>query len=765
MIEKIQLLRNVGVFDSVASGAQLPFSKLTLLHAENGRGKTTLAAILRSLQSGDAGLIAARQRLPAQHLPHVVLNLAGSSPLMLQNGAWSATLPHLAVFDDMFVAENVCSGIEIVAEHRENLHELILGARGVTLNSTVQTYVAKIEEHNRAVRAAADAIPATVRGPLTVDQFCALRANPRIAQAIQDAERNLAAARSAAPVQQQPLFNPISLPAFDTAALTALLARDLPGLETATADRVQAHLATLGEKAEAWVGNGIPRIASASAGRQNQVCPFCAQDLRGSPVISHYQAYFSQAYANLKTAIADIIKQIHTTHGGDTPAAFERAVRIAVQGREFWKTFLDVPEIAIDTAAVARTWKAAREAVIEVLRTKQAAPLDPIALPSSATEAIANYEKFRTAVAAVSNALQTTNAQIRIVKEKAAVANVATLTADLAKLKAVEARYSPVMGPLCQAYLDQKAAKKITEGQRDQAREALDRYRQAVFPAYESAINTYLQKFNAGFRLNSVCSVNHRGGSSCTYNLLINNVPVSLTDPAGGPAFRNTLSAGDRNTLALAFFFASLDQDPLLAQKVVVIDDPMTSLDEHRALTTVQEIRRLIGRVSQVIVLSHSKAFLCALWQGPSMIPRSAITIARDGTGSTLRAWDVNQDCITEHDRRHALVTAYVQGGQPADERAVAVALRPILESFMRVAYPASFPPGTLLGPFIGVCNQRKGTPTEILPENDINELKDLLEYANKFHHDTNQAWETEAINSQELQHFCERTLKFARRI
>ena len=246
------------------------------------------------------------------------------------------------------------------------------------------------------------------------------------------------------------------------------------------------------------------------------------------------------------------------------------------------ETFLNVSEITIDTAAISRTWKSAREAVIAVLRAKQAAPLDPITLPAGTVEAITNYEKSRAAVAAVSDVLQTANVKIGIIKEKAAVANVATLMADLAKLKAVEVRHSPQIIPLCQAYLNEQTAKKITEGLRDQARADLDRYRQTVFPAYESAINTYLQKFNAGFRLDSVCSINTRGGSSCTYNVLINNVPVALTDATGGPAFRNTLSTGDRNTLALAFFFASLDRDPLLAQKIVVIDDPMTSLDEHR---------------------------------------------------------------------------------------------------------------------------------------------------------------------------------------
>jgi wobble nucleotide-excising tRNase len=54
--------------------------------------------------------------------------------------------------------------------------------------------------------------------------------------------------------------------------------------------------------------------------------------------------------------------------------------------------------------------------------------------------------------------------------------------------------------------------------------------------------------------------------------VLINNVAVGLADSNGEPCFRNTLSAGDRNTLALAFFFASLYQDPQIAQKTVVID-------------------------------------------------------------------------------------------------------------------------------------------------------------------------------------------------
>ena len=37
----------------------------------------------------------------------------------------------------------------------------------------------------------------------------------------------------------------------------------------------------------------------------------------------------------------------------------------------------------------------------------------------------------------------------------------------------------------------------------------------------------------------------------------------------------------------------------------------------------------------------------------------------------------------------------------------------------------------------------------------------DIVEYGNRFHHDTNPAWQTEEINSTELLGFVQRTLAF----
>jgi wobble nucleotide-excising tRNase len=764
MIHRVRLLRNIGQFDSVDAAAQIALDRLVLIYAENGRGKTTLAAVLRSLASGDPIPITERRRLAAANPPHVVLDCEGGPPYaMFQDGAWNRTLPRLVLFDDVFVDANIHSGLAVDARHRQNLHELVLGARGVDLSRKIQELVDRIEEHNRTLRDKSAAIPDTVREGFSVDDFCALPELPGVDAEIEATERALAAARDQNAVRTTPLFETLGLPAFDAESIDTLLQRDLPDLDATAEAEVRAHVARLGRGGEQWINDGMQRVPQAGG---EATCPFCAQDLTGSALIAHYRAYFSAAYRELKQEIANALESVRRTHAGDVPAGFERAVRVAGERRSFWSRFCQVPDVGIDTAAVVRAWNVAREAVNALLDAKQAAPLERQALDQRARDAIAEHDALRQRIAALSDALIAANESIRVVQEQAASANPETIARDLTRLKATKARHTPEIAEACAAYLAEKEAKARTEDEREEAKSTLEDYRTNAFPASETAINVNLRRFNAGFRLDSVTSTSTRGGPACTYNVVINETPVSVGGgpPAQGePSFRNTLSSGDRNTLALAFFFASLNQDPDLGNAVVVIDDPISSLDDHRSLTTVQEVRQLSERAGQVIVLSHDRRFLCRIWNGANLTARVALEIARDGTGSTLRRWDVDQDSVTEHDRRHSLLRQYVASGQ-GDPREVAKAIRPHLEAFLRVARPEHFPPGTLLGPFLGVCRQRLGNADEVLDAAASQELGELVEYANRFHHDTNPAWETEAINDAELRSFVERALAFARR-
>jgi wobble nucleotide-excising tRNase len=224
------------------------------------------------------------------------------------------------VFDDVFVDQNIHSGLAVAPGHRQNLHELILGAQAVSLNRQLQQLIARIETHNTALRERSAVIPQSERDGYSVDDFCALPPRADIANAISDTERNLAAAREQEPVRNTPLFDPLVLPSFDVTAIERILAEDLPSLESSAVEQIRRHLSSLGPGGEMCVNEGMARMQTL----ESPVCPFCAQDLGGSPVINHYRAYFSEAYENLKHRISDATNQVNRTHGADRPAAFER---------------------------------------------------------------------------------------------------------------------------------------------------------------------------------------------------------------------------------------------------------------------------------------------------------------------------------------------------------------------------------------------------------------------------------------------------------
>lgn len=766
MINLLQLIRNIGRFDSVTTAANIALDRLTLIYAENGRGKTTLAAILRSLATGDSIPIMERRRLAAQHPPHVVIGCTGGPPAaMFQNGAWNRNLANMVVFDDVFIDQNVYSGLVVGGDHRQNLHELILGAQGVALNQQIQDLVAQVEAHNRSLRQHESAIPVADRGGLIIDQFCALPANPNVVAEIEADERNLAAARVQEPVRITPAFDLLDFPTFDLPAIETVLQAGVPELDAAAAARVQEHLATSGRNAEEWIGEGMRRQAE----RPQQVadeCVFCAQNLGGSPVIGHYRQFFSDAYQALQHNISGAVAGLNQAHADSIATTLERSVRVLGERRQFWAQFSDLPQIEIDTARVVRDWQAARDQLAELLTQKRAAPLDAVTVPDAVRASVQQHETNLAAIAAINQQLTQVNQVIAAVKQRAATANPTVIITALSRLKAVQARHSAATSVLCADYIAEKDAKAATERLREQAKTALDQYRSTVFPNYQAAINRYLTRFYAGYQIDAVTAVNTRGGPTCTYNVVINNTPVAVSggNPQPGEhSFKNTLSAGDRNALALAFFLASIELDLNRSTMTVVIDDPVSSLDEHRSLTTVQEIRRLAVAVSQVVVLSHSKPFLCRIWEGADPSTRVALHVGRDGTGSAIEAWNVDHDSVTEHDRRNGALRDYLENGS-ANDREIARALRPHVEAFSRVACPEHFPPGTLLGPFRRLCDQRVNSPQQILSAADIQELRDIVEYANRFHHDTNPAWETEAVNAGELTGFVTRVLTYVRR-
>jgi hypothetical protein len=91
--------------------------KNTFIVGANGFGKTTLCAVLRSLKTGDAAHVIGRKTLGVGNPINIDLLLAAGN-VRFDGAVWSATHPALAIFDGVFVADNVHSGEVVELDHK-----------------------------------------------------------------------------------------------------------------------------------------------------------------------------------------------------------------------------------------------------------------------------------------------------------------------------------------------------------------------------------------------------------------------------------------------------------------------------------------------------------------------------------------------------------------------------------------------------------------------------------------------------------------------
>ena len=760
MIKNIKLIRSVGQFPHVNAGKNIDLGDLTLCFGENGRGKTTLMAILRSLAEGDASAILERKRIDAIEEPKVVLGADNNAtPIVFQNGAWNRLLPGVIVFDDAFVEANVYSGLTVSPKQRQNLHDLILGPQAVQLQMNLDRHVEEVERCNRVLRTRESEIQPFLPEGFTVERLCSLELDPNLDDQITETRKTLNAAEEQDALKTTGNFELSDLPNYDTLAVEKLLSSTLDTLGQEALLRIQQHMASLGRGGEAWIAEGM-RYVSGQAGDKNR-CPLCTARLDKSTLVRHFRAYFSQSYSDLKQRINDSLHEHEEKFGARLQATFEQELRRITERRQFWGQFFEIEPILLDTARIYNDCETALNAIANLLRAKQLTPLEKIEIPSDALGAVQAYGRHVQTVAEIKEHLAQANQRIEALKVTVDMVSKEELRERLSQLEAIKIRYADHVDRLCRAYLQEQDLKSTAQHARDDTRGQLNQHRKVVFPSYQTAVNDYLDKFGTGFRLSDLKPENRRSGSTTTYGARVGerSVDVGTSGDPTDPSFGSVLSGGDRTTLAFAFFLASLHQHPAPGDSVVAIDDPISSMDSGRTLATAQEIRKLVGKFGQVIVLSHDKRFLLEISQYSDAKSTCALQVVRTGDGSTLAIWDLDEESLTQHDRRSREFSTFLEDGS-GNIRQIAQDIRPHLENYLRVTCPSVMRAETKLGQFMATCEERIRTPNEILSEQRFNELGEILEFAHKYHHDANPDASSQTISQTELTSFVKRTLR-----
>jgi wobble nucleotide-excising tRNase len=381
---------------------------------------------------------------------------------------------------------------------------------------------------------------------------------------------------------------------------------------------------------------------------------------------------------------------------------------------------------------------------VELVNAKMAAPLEALVPSAGFITAEAVWMATKAELEASAVGLVYANAQIDRVKVGNAAGDRIAVEANLAALRTGQRRHSEPVVILALNYKKLQDEKKSLVDDKDTKKAALDAYDETILSAYETDINVILRNFAAGFRL-AKSAKNYVGKvPQSTYMLRFDTGDVDVTKAAeNAPGFDTTMSAGDKNTFALAFFLAQLQRDSDLGKKLVVLDDPFTSLDDFRRGMTAKEIVRTGGKVEQTIVFSHDKHFLDTVKSLIHGVAICTMQISATSQGSSIEPWDIEWEVKEGYLQDHMRLQEYASGG-PGDAGEMRKVMRPLLEQYIRYRFPNQWANNQWLGDMLAAVRADQTHPLTL----QYDELDDINTYTATFHHNPNAPYNEDEVRA-----------------
>ena len=754
MLNKIIQITNVGKFRNCHARGDVEFKKLTLIYAENGRGKTTFSDVIRSLKTGLPDFILGRHTLGTPNPSEVQLRIDNNNA-SFTNGNWNITYPNIAIFDSHFVHENIFAGDFIDHEHKKNLYRVIVSEEGVRLAHRVDDLDAQIRATNTRINNAKAELQNHIPQGFGIDTFIGLQRDDEIDSKIQAKITELTSLSRAQEIATKNFLGQVTLPSLpDTFA--NVLSRQLGDVSTEAETRVHQQVGILDNQGETWLSQGLGYC-------NNELCPFCGQDVSDNDLIVAFRAYFSEAYRDHRQTVFNMKSLVERNFSDSALLSLQRVISDNIALLQFWQQFMEVPNLELSFEIdLQPAIDELRSKVLDLLSRKILSPLDSLEPGEEFQDAQRVYREMSTSVHSYNTAVEALNILIQEKKTSTATGDVRQLQSELVMLNAIKHRHTPEIVTTCDRYTEEMASKTALEEEKERAKEQLDNYSTQILTQYQTRINDLLARFNAGFRLTETTR-RYVGGTVSTYfQLLINDTPFDVGDtttPLGTPCFKNTLSAGDRSTLALAFFLTQLQNDQNLSNKIVVFDDPFSSLDRFRRKCTQELVCGTNEAAVQVVVLSHDPAFLKLIWDAVPTANIKTLQFARAGNDTAITEWDIEKETQASYLQDLEGLIAFVRDGT-GQLRDIARKIRPVLEGFLRLRYPGHFCDGEWLGNFIQKIRDADASSSLVPVKNILSELTSINDYSKKYHHEQNPGGaDTEPIDDCELEGYVKRAL------
>jgi wobble nucleotide-excising tRNase len=760
MIKKIITIKNVGRYKDYNCSGDLELRKMNIIYGENGAGKTTLVTILRSLRDNNKNILFGRKTLGVTGEQQILILTEPEGQIKFNKVGWDKNLKNIEIFDSKYIMENVHSGNYVDIEHKRNLHIWAIGEEGVKLANRI----AEIDNETRdlttnKIRETENRLKSIIKGNLPIEDFILLKQDSEINTKIKEQEIIFESSKNIELIKAQALPEEIKLFELPIDQLKGVFNKSYQDITEEIAKKVSDHITeNLDEKGGAWIEKGLDYV------RDNS-CPFCTQDLMGIDLISYYKEYFNVSYKLYKDSIIETLQRLKRTTNQNYFDLLDNRIKLNQERLLNWNNHLKfenkLPEIDSNNYS-----KVIDELISEVNRLIDQKTLNPIEqldlmnFDQSNNKLLPHTDQL----SVYNQSVKTINASIEQFKTKLR-GDVSAEQRALDKLLNTQIRFKDATVKLVEDWQNFHSTKAQLNQEKTDCKDQLNKITRNILDKYRDGINNYLSNCGANFTLCNT-DVKYPGGkASIDYEIEVNQTSISLgkvDSPDDIPSFKNTLSEGDKSALAFAFFLAKIETDPELNKKIVIIDDPISSMDVHRKDTTAYSLYKISHGALQTLIFTHALEFAKLVWEKDKSSDKKCLRTEIENDGCKIIEFDVDKMGMSDYFHHYFLISEFITSGR-GDKKSIAQSIRPLLEGNLRFRFPKSFKNDQWLGNYLDLIRgSLSGTEIYILLS-QLTELEEINEYSKKFHHDQDDKWSENLsnINSTSLKAYSERALKF----
>lgn len=737
MISKIEKIKNIGNFEDYNASGDVTLKKMNIIYAENGAGKTTLAQILHSLSVNDASIIQCHKRIGATGLPEVCVKDDSNRQHIFNGTRWNNPIPEVAVFDAHFVANNVYTGFDISKDHHKRLYQFVVGDSVVEIVKKVERVKGLIDKQNIDLSNCSSQITATAHES-DLSKILNISQNPNIDTEIALKDKELTLAKNNEQILKLPVPAKIKLPEFSVNYEKAkeILQTTVDGIGEEYLKLVQDHLDELQQagmtQGSAWIHQGSQILKSK--------CPFCGQSIDGIQLVEGYNQYFSKRYNDAVAEAKSLVQVLSGINIALIEQQVENSYKQISESIKVWNTYITgqspIPPLELEKIRLSAKYDALRTVFAQKA-------LNPI-MPVSVNE-LDDYNKA--CIDLIDNCNQI-NDYVHIYIEKIAelrskIRPVDIVEKELRSLYLARSRYEQPLLGLCKKYVvlntQSTRLNKINRELQQQQKTSAN----SIFTQYGSKINDYLQNiFMTSFKVENVSDGGYRGRGkepNLDYTITFNGTPIIQGDDGvANTSFRNVLSEGDKNTIAFSFFLSKLINEPNFADKIVVFDDPLTSLDLNRRNATIDQLVWLHSRCKQVIVLSHNLHFLVDLKSRNDISKgnKKVLQIVNSLGKSKISEFELKKEWIDRYKQSIQKMKDFIANPDPSKQEDAINSIRLSLETFLKLKYCLFIPDQDMtFGQIVGELDKKPCTFVNADKNAVITQLNNLVNISWRSHH------------------------------